>query len=118
MKISEQAPQLISIAAFLFYGLLCLFSEKTVIEFKRYGLPGFRKLTGALEVAGAVGLIVGYFYPPLTFFSALGLVILMFMGMMVRIKIRDPWIALLPAFTLFCLNLYLCFTSIHQVFKS
>lgn len=118
MKLSEQVPQVISIAAFLFYGLLCLFSQKTEIEFKRYGLPGFRKLTGALEVAGAVGLIVGYFYPPLTFFSALGLVVLMFMGMMVRIKIRDPWIALLPAFTLFLLNLYLCFTSIHQVFKS
>jgi hypothetical protein len=116
MKLADQAAQLISIVAFLFYGLFCLFSEKTVIEFKRYGVPQFRKLTGVLEVSGALGLFAGYLYQPLTFFSSLGLVILMFMGMMVRIKIHDPWIALLPAFTLFCLNLYLCFTNIHYVF--
>ena len=45
----------ISAAAFLFYGLACLFSAKLVAEFERYRLARWRVVVGGLEVAGAAG---------------------------------------------------------------
>ena len=107
MESTERFVQIVSILTFLFYGLLCLLSEKTIIEFKRYGLPQFRKLTGVLEIAGALGLIVGFYSHPILLLSAAGLALLMLCGVIARIRIKDPIIAILPAFTLFFLNLFL-----------
>jgi hypothetical protein len=75
------------------------------MEFQRYGLSQFRKLTGSLELLGGTGLIVGQFYSPLTILSASGLSLLMFLGVIVRIRTRDPFIEILPAFILMILNL-------------
>lgn len=107
MESTEQIVHIVSIVAFLFYGPLCLFSEKTIIEFKRYGLPHFRKLTGVLETAGAIGLILGFYSHTLLLLSAMGLALLMICGIIARLRIKDPIFAILPAFTLFCMNLFL-----------
>ena len=85
---------------FIVYGLLCLLTDHMVTEFTRYGLSRFRKLTGILELLGGLGLIVGLFYPPILFLSSLGLSVLMFLGVLVRLKTRDPLIEIFPAFTL------------------
>ena len=94
----------VSAAAFLFYGLACLFSPKLVSEFERYRLARFRALVGSLEVAGALGLIVGWWYPPLQTAAAAGLSALMLCGLWARWRIRDPWYAMLPAFVLAVIN--------------
>lgn len=107
METSEFGIQIVSIAAFLFYGPLCLFSDKTVLEFKRYGLLPFRKLTGVLEILGAIGLIVGFYSHILLLVASGGLALLMLLGIITRIRIRDPLIAILPAFTLFAFNLFI-----------
>lgn len=95
----------ISAAAFLFYGLACLFSRKLVAEFERYRLARFRTLVGSLEVAGALGLIAGWWFPPLQTAAATGLAALMLCGLWARWRIRDPWYAMLPAITLGAVNL-------------
>ena len=95
----------ISAAAFLFYGLACLFSPKLVAEFERYRLARFRALVGSLEVAGALGLIAGWWFPPLQTAAAAGLFALMICGLWARWRIRDPWYAMLPAFVLAVVNL-------------
>lgn len=105
MKIIELVAHWISVLSFLGYGLHCLFSEKMVIEFKRYGLEKFRYLTGVLEVLGALGLMAGLFYPLLMVISSAGLALLMFLGILTRLRIKDPVLLILPAFILFCLNL-------------
>ncbi len=56
--------QIISAFAFLFYGFACLMSSELVVEFERYRLSKFRVLTGVLEVLGAIGLLVGFVFPP------------------------------------------------------
>ena len=94
-----------SAAAFLFYGLACLFSSKLVAEFERYRLARFRLLVGSLEVAGALGLIAGWWFPPLQIAAAAGLVALMLCGLWARWRIRDPWYAMLPALILALMNL-------------
>ena len=95
----------VSAAAFLFYGLACLLSSKLVAEFDRYGLARFRVLVGSLEVAGALGLIAGWWLPPLQTAAAAGLCALMLCGLWARWRIRDPWYAMLPAFVLAVMNL-------------
>ena len=94
----------LSAAAFLFYGLACLFSAKLVAEFERYRLARFRALVGSLEVAGALGLIAGWWFPPLQTAAAAGLFALMICGLWARWRIRDPWFAMLPAFLLAVVN--------------
>jgi hypothetical protein len=96
-----------SAAAFLFYGLACLFSPKLVAEFERYRLARFRMLVGLIEVAGALGLIAGWWFPPLQTAAAAGLAALMLCGLWARWRIRDPWYAMLPAFALGVGNLFI-----------
>ena len=97
----------VSAAAFLFYGLACLVSPKLVAEFERYRLARFRALVGSLEVAGALGLIAGWWLPPLQTAAAAGLAALMLCGLWARWRIRDPWYAMLPALVLGMINLFI-----------
>ena len=97
----------LSAAAFLFYGLACLCSARLVAEFERYRLARFRVLVGSLEVAGALGLIAGWWFPLLQTAAAAGLFALMLCGLWARWRIRDPWYAMLPAFILAVMNLFI-----------
>ena len=103
----------ISAAAFLFYGLACLCSPKLVAEFERYRLARFRALVGSLEVAGALGLIAGWWFPPLQTAAAAGLFALMVCGLWARWRIRDPWYAMLPAFVLAVINLIIALRALR-----
>lgn len=99
----------ISALAFIFYGLLCLLTDHMKIEFARYGLSQYRQLTGALELLGGSGLLFGLYYTPLLILSASGLALLMFLGIIVRLKTRDPLLEILPAFILMTINLKILF---------
>jgi hypothetical protein len=108
----------VSAAAFLFYGLACLFSPKLVAEFERYGLAGFRALVGSLEVVGALGLIAGWWFPPLQTAAAAGLAALMLCGLWARWRIRDPWYAMLPALVLGVVNLLIALRTAEMWMRS
>jgi DoxX-like family len=98
-----------SIFAFGYYGLFCLVSPKMVEEFKRYGLSKFRNLTGALELLGALGQLVGFKWLELQKIASLGLGLLMVLGVITRARIRDPLLLWLPALLLGGINFYLFF---------
>ena len=90
---------------FIFYGFLCVFSQKMVTEFERYGLARFRVLVGLLEIFGSIGLIVGYFFSPaIQLVSSVGLTILMILAVQLRVRLKDPFIEILPAFGLMIIN--------------
>jgi hypothetical protein len=91
--------------AFLIYGPLCLFTDHMKQEFERYQLSDFRKLVGALETLGGRGVWVGIWWEPLLIFSAAGLSLLMLLGLIVRLRLRDPISQLLPAALLMIINL-------------
>jgi hypothetical protein len=100
----------ISGLTFIFYGLLCLLTDHMKNEFKRYGFSQFRKLTGTLEFLGGAGVLLGQYYTPLLILSAAGLALLMFLGVMVRLRTKDPLIEVLPAFALMVINLKILFS--------
>ena len=81
-------------------------------EFKRFNLEKLGLLTIILEFLGATGLLVGLKINPILTISSLGLALLMFFGLIVRIKLKDSiWISLPAAFYM-CLNTYIFLESI------
>lgn len=105
--ITNVIAQTISAILFAWFGLNALLSESMVAEFKRYRLARFRVLTGMLQVAGSLGIIVGHFYRPILLISAGGLTAMMLLGVITRVRIKDPLFAALPAFALAVLNLFI-----------
>ena len=83
------------------------------IEFKRFGLEKIGLTTIVLEIIGALGLLVGLKFDFILMISSLGLALLMFAGLIVRIKSKDSiWISL-PAFFYLALNAYIFWASIN-----
>ena len=97
----------VSAISFLFFGLGCFASPYIDREFKRYGLPHFRTLVGALQLAGAAGLLAGLHTPWVGQLAAAGLALLMLLGVGVRIKIKDTALQTQPALAYMLLNAYL-----------
>ena len=115
MEPSVTLLKLVSIAAFLFYGLSCLFGKGMEAEFARFGLSRFRRLTGALEVAGALGLITGFLLPVLDIPAAAGLGLLMLLGIITRIRIKDSLVEMLPATLLLVVNVAIVVLRIRSL---
>lgn len=90
--------------AFLGFGLACLGTRHMREEFARYGLPRWRLLIGTLEVCGALGLALSGVFPALLVPAAAGLCLLMLMGVLTRLRLRDTFAQMLPALVLLILN--------------
>ena len=107
MYYAFEIAKTISIGSFLAYGLACLFSTHMVAEFERFGLSGFRRLTGAFEVAGALGLLVGTLFPSVLVAASAGLSLLMAIGVGVRFYAGDSFPQSLPALLFLGLNTFI-----------
>ena len=82
-------------------------------EFKRFELEKMGLMTVALEITGALGLLVGLKFNFILVISSLGLALLMLAGLIVRLRLKDSiWISL-PAFFYMVLNTYIFCSSIH-----
>ena len=97
----------LSISLFLYYGTASLLADGMVAEFERFGLSRFRRMTGVLELLGALGLAVGLFLPAITVVSAGGLALLMALGVAVRVRVGDAALETLPAVVLGVVNLFI-----------
>lgn len=110
---------LLSSSAFLYYGVECLFSQKMKDEFVRFGLKNHRVLTAILQLAGGLGLFIGYFFTPiLVLVASVGLTLLMFLGFAVRIKIKDSLAESLPSLVLALINLFIAVSYYQQLTAS
>jgi hypothetical protein len=103
---------LISSLSFIYYGIAYFLSLQMKNEFKRFGLQKFGGLVAVLELLGALGLLIGLKYTPLLIFSAGGLTILMFLGVAVRLKIKDNLVVTLPALLFLLLNGYIFYLAL------
>jgi hypothetical protein len=106
--------KLISCLSFAYYGMSCLLSKRIENEFKRYRLAAFRKITGYLQICGSLGLALGFYYSIFTIISSLGLSLLMLLGVITRIRIKDSILQTSPALFFFLLNFYIFFNSFYR----
>ena len=83
-------------------------------EFVRFGLDKWRVITGYLQLLGGLGLLIGTFFNnSLLVLSALGLAILMLMGFITRLRIKDSVLASSPAFIFMLINCWLAYYFFH-----
>lgn len=106
---------MINALSFLTYGFLCLFTNHMKSEFERYNLAKYRKLVGVLEILGGSGIIIGLYSQTIYLLAALGLSLLMLLGIMTRIKVKDSFLQILPATFLLLINLFLFSISAHFI---
>ncbi len=95
---------LISGLSFLRYGFRILIRIGLKEEFTRYGMPRIRSFVGVMEILGGAAVLLGLAFAPLGAFGAGGLTLLMILGLIVRIRIRDAPRLMVPAACLAGLN--------------
>jgi hypothetical protein len=79
-------------------------------EFEIYGLPTWSmQFIGFLKILFAVLLIIGIWVPDLTTTAAIGLAVLMLGAVLMHVKVKDPMLKSLPAFTVLVLCLLVAF---------
>ena len=81
-------------------------------EFKRFDLEKLGLLIIVLQLTGAFGLLVGRYFQPLLLISSFGLALLMLLGVLVRIRLRDSLWICLPATFYMLLNAYIFYATI------
>lgn len=86
-------------------------------DFERYNLPRFRVMIGALQILGSIGLAIGFFIPWLTVFASLGLAVQMLLGVLVRVKIKDSIIEMLPAAGFCILNSFIFWMALRSLYE-
>ncbi|RRO15934.1 DoxX family protein [Flavobacteriaceae bacterium 14752] len=108
---------LLSAISFLGYSLAYFKGTKMKNEFVRFGLEKYALLTVVFEILGAIGLLVGHFLEItlLLNISAIGLTLMMFLGILVRIRVKDGLFVILPAFFFFVLNAYIVWFSLLRL---
>lgn len=101
--------------SFLGYGISYFVGTQMKNEFKRFQLEKLGLLVIVLEILGAGGLLVGYWYSkPLLLLASGGLAVLMLLGLIVRMRLKDSlWISL-PAFFYMVLNGYIFYLGYIQ----
>ncbi|KQC33561.1 hypothetical protein AAU57_09710 [Nonlabens sp. YIK11] len=91
--------------AFLFFGVTCLVTPRMKMEFTRFGLSTLqRQITGVFQVAGAIGLLIYSYNLTIATVAAAGLSLLMFLGFIIRMRIKDSIYDSSPAFIFMVLN--------------
>ena len=114
MQTAFEIARALSAIAFLAYGIACLVTPRMDAEFERYGLARFRRLIGAVECLGALGLLVGHFNRPVLVLAAAGLTLTMLMAIATRIRIGDSLAKTLPAIVLLVMNAFVLGVAVTQ----
>ncbi len=98
--------------SFIAYGILFFTSVKMREEFVRFGLSRFATLTGALELMGGIGLIVGLKVSIILILASGGLALLMLLGFGVRLKMKDGFWLSFPSIFFMMVNVFIFLTAV------
>jgi hypothetical protein len=81
-------------------------------EFVRFGLSRLGAFTAVFQILGATGLLIGIVVNEILIMASAGLTLMMFLGIAVRIKVKDPFWAMLPALFFLVLNSYILYQAL------
>ncbi len=80
----------------------------------RYGLERVRVGVALLQMAGATGQLLSLLYPPLAIPAAIGLGLMMGVAVIVRVKLGDSILQMLPAIAYLGVNAYLIWVALGR----
>lgn len=103
---------LISSLSFLGYAVSYFTTPHMKQEFERFNLKHLGLFIIILEITGALGLLVGLYFNPILILAAGGLCLLMFLGLLTRLKLKDSLWVSLPALFYMLLNGYIFYLAI------
>ena len=115
MQIINLSLIILSGLSFIIYGILLFCSKKMQEEFIRFKLEKFIFLVGVLELLGGVGVLIGIQYNWILMFSSFGLGVLMMLGFITRLKLKDSFLLCFPSVFFMLLNFYILYLSIVKV---
>ena len=101
-----------SATSFLFYGISSLYSSRMILEYERWGCEKFRKTIAVLQILGSVGLLIGYFFALLLPLVSAFFTLMMIVAIVVRIRIKDNIIKILPAILYAVINFIIFYNSL------
>ena len=104
---------LVSSFSFLAYSISYFITPDMKNEFTRLNVAKLGLLVIVLEILGALGLLMGFMYKPILLLSAAGLAVLMFLGLLIRIRTKDGILISLPATFYMVLNAYIFYLGIN-----
>lgn len=103
-----------SAISFIIYGILSFRSNIMKSEFKRWGISKFRFIVGCAQLSGGFGLLIGYYFQIMTLISSFGLALLMLLGFILRLTVKDGVIKSIPAFFYMLVNLYIFLINLNH----
>jgi len=103
MNYSYLTHQAFIALSFLGFGVGCFVSAKASEEFTRYGLKDKQKIIGSLQILAAFGLLAAFLLKVkvLTLIVSFCLSLMMAVATVVRIRIKDSYLLMVPAFSYF-----------------
>lgn len=105
--------QIFSGVSHIIYGILTLFNPFYEEEFIRYGLPDYRLLVGVTQTLAGGFLLLGYKNNKFTQYSSAYLALLMAVGFITRLVIRDGLLLSSPAFIYMVINSFIFMKSLN-----
>lgn len=106
---------LISSFSFIFYSARSIFSKNMIVEYSRWGLAKSRILISLLQFFAGLALIIGFYNVKLLTLTSFLLTIMMICAIIVRIKIKDSFLASLPAIFYAIINFIICYSTIFKI---
>ncbi|WP_219838724.1 DoxX family protein [Paenibacillus sp. R14(2021)] len=99
MSILNLILQVLLILVFLMGGIMNTAGVKAQVEaFRNLELPQwFRAVTGILQLVGAAGLAVGFWYPGILAWAGLWFAIMMLIAVLSHVRVKDSFGKTLPA---------------------
>ena len=82
-------------------------------EFNRWGISKFRVVVGCAQLTGGFGLLLGFYFPVMTLLSSLGLTVLMLLGFILRLIVKDGIVKSTPAFIYIIINLFILLNNLN-----
>ena len=93
--------------SFIIYGLLSFVSKVMQDEIDRWGFAHFKYFLGLCQLFGGFGLLIGLKWPSMALIMSFLLSLMMLSALIVRFKIKDPFIRFLPASFFLIVNVYI-----------
>jgi len=94
------------------YSISYFVSPHMESEFERFNLKHLGLFIIILEILGAFGLLLGLFFKPILIIASCGLSVLMLLGFITRIKVKDGFLVSFPAIFYMILNGYILYLGV------